>query len=305
MLAHAERVAHIPLKLLGFRSRFVKTSAGRIHALTLRGTGAGAPLVLLHGYSAAALHYVPLIRRLRPLVRKIVAVDLPAHGLSDNPCGPLERRQLAAGLIEALDGLLGEPAIVFGNSLGGLAAIHYALARPECIAGLVLCSPGGAAMDEAELARFRETFALSSHADALAFIDKLLPPWSRLRHLFAWGLRQKFNRPVMRAILETMSPSDLLRPQELRGLPSPTLLLWGTKDEILPPSHREFFRRHKPAHARFEEPEGFSHSPYIENAEALTERLAAFVREVERDRAAAAAVVATAEAAPSGERRAG
>jgi pimeloyl-ACP methyl ester carboxylesterase len=284
LLAQAERVAHIPLRLLGFRSRFLKTSAGRIHALTSSGTGAGPPLVLLHGYSAAALHYVPLIRRLRPLVRKIIAVDLPAHGLSDSPRGPLERRQLAAGLIEALDGLLGEPAIVFGNSLGGLAAIHYALARPECIAGLVLCSPAGAAMSEAELVRLRASFAIGSHKEALAFVDKLLPPGSAMRHLFAWGLRQKFNHPVMRAILETLRPADLLRPQELRALPAPTLLLWGTKDVILPAASREFFRRHKPAHARFEEPEGFSHSPYIENAEALTERLAEFVREVQRQR---------------------
>jgi pimeloyl-ACP methyl ester carboxylesterase len=286
LLAHAERVAHIPLQILGFRSRFVKTSAGRVHALTLRGTGPGAPLVLLHGYSAAALHYVPLIRRLRPLVRRIIAVDLPAHGLSDCPRGPLERRLLSAGLIEALDGLLGEPAIVFGNSLGGLAAIHYSLARPECVAGLVLCSPAGAAMNEGELQRLRASFAIGSHKEALAFVDKLLPPGSRLRHPFAWGLRQKFNQPVMRAILESMCPNDLLRPHELRALPAPTLLLWGTRDDILPSSHREFFRRHKPAHARFEEPEGFSHSPYIENAAALTERLAAFVEEVERERAA-------------------
>jgi pimeloyl-ACP methyl ester carboxylesterase len=280
LLAHLERAAHIPLKLVGFRSRFVSTSAGRIHALTVAGTGSGLPMVLLHGYSAAALHYVPLMMRLRPFVSEIVAVDLPAHGLSDAPRAPLAARALRTGLAEALDTLLAEPVVIFGNSMGGLGAIRYALMRPRAVAGLILCSPAGAAMDETELERLRASFAVRSHADALAFTDRLLPPGSRMRELVAWGIRQKFNRPAMRALLESMRPSDCLRPHELRALATPTLTLWGTRDEILPRAHREFFRRHLPAHARFEEPASFSHSPYLENAPALTARMVAFLNEL-------------------------
>lgn len=46
-------------------------------------------------------------------------------------------------MTEALDALLPEPAIVCGNSLGGAVALHYALARPEKVLGLVLLSPAG------------------------------------------------------------------------------------------------------------------------------------------------------------------
>jgi pyruvate dehydrogenase E2 component (dihydrolipoamide acetyltransferase) len=240
-------------------------------------------MVLLHGYSAAAIHYLPLIRRIRPLTRRIIAVDLPAHGLSDSPRAPLQGKALRSGLIEALDSLLIEPAVLFGNSMGGLGAIHYALARPERVAGLVLCSPAGAPMNETELVDFHASFRIRSHVDALDFTDRLLPRGASLRHPVAWSIRQKFNRPAMRALLESLRPSDCLRPDEFRSLQPPMLVIWGTQDHILPRYHVEFFRRHKPLHAHFEEPEGFSHSPYLENAPALTARLATFLADLERE----------------------
>jgi pimeloyl-ACP methyl ester carboxylesterase len=286
LLSRLERLAHLPLRIAGYRSRFVPTAVGRIHALSVEGAGPGPTLVLLHGYTAAALHYVPLIRRLRPLVRHVLALDLPAHGLSDDPHASLDGHALRIGLLGALDALLVEPAVFFGNSMGGLAAIHYALARAEQVEGLVLCSPAGAAMEPSELERFRASFHVRTHADALAFTDRLLPPGSSLRHPVAWGIREKFNRPAMRALLDSMRPSDLLRPEELGALTPPTLVLWGQRDRILPSDHREFFRRHRPAHAHFEEPEDFSHSPYLENAPALTARLARFFDQLRRDRRA-------------------
>jgi len=290
LLARLERFAHLPLRAAGFRSRFVATSVGRIHALDVDGRGDGPPLVLLHGYSAAAIHYAPLIRRLRPLAPRLLAVDLPAHGLSDDPRPPLDGAALRAGLLEALDGLLGDlgGAVLFGNSMGGLAAIRYALARPHRVRGLLLCSPAGAAMDERELAAFRDSLRVATHADALAFTDRLLPPGSRMRHPIAWGVRQKFARPAMRLLLESLRPSDLLRPDELRTLAPPTLVIWGGRDRILPEAHREFFRAHRPAHAAFEEPADFSHSPYLENAPALTARIARFLDGIAAAPAAAA-----------------
>jgi pimeloyl-ACP methyl ester carboxylesterase len=144
-------------------------------------------------------------------------------------------------------------------------------------------------MDQPELDQFREAFRVTSHADALAFTDRLLPPGNKLRHAVAWGIRQKFTRPAMRALLDSLRPSDLLRAEELAALRPPTLIIWGKEDHILPRAHRDFFHRHRPAHARFEEPDGFSHSPYLENAPALTARLARFFDELKQPAAAALA----------------
>lgn len=279
--APTDRAARALLRLGGFRSRHVATSVGRVHALEASGIGGGAPLVLLHGFGAAGADFGPLLLHLRSAFRRVVAPDLPAHGFSDAPHGGMRKEALERGLVESLDALIDEPAIVFGNSMGGIGAIRYALARPERVAALVLCSPGGAAMTDAQLRAFVRTFRLETHAEALAFIDRLLARRSRLRHLFAWGVRHRFGRPEMRELLDSVSSSDLLTPAQLRSLSMPVLLLWGRAERILPSTHYGFFRRHLPHHARIETPRDFGHSPFLDDARALADRIIAFADTLE------------------------
>jgi pimeloyl-ACP methyl ester carboxylesterase len=204
---------------------------------------------------------------------------MPAHGFSDRP-SELHPARLKHALVEAMDATLDEPAVVFGNSMGGIAAVHYALARPERVRGLILCSPSGAMMNEEELRRFFGTFALDTHGKALAFVDRLFARKNRMRHVFAWGVRTQFGDPEVRKLLSSTSPEDLLTPAQLASLRVPVLLLWGRDERILPRHHLEFFRRHLPPHARIEEPEGFGHAPYLDDASAVARRILAFTSEV-------------------------
>jgi pimeloyl-ACP methyl ester carboxylesterase len=280
--ATTDRVTRALLQLRGYRSRHVRTSVGRVHALEASGSGPRSTLVLLHGFGAAAADFGTLLLHVRPAFRRIVVPDLPAHGFSDSPVAGMRGDALERGLVESLDALLDEPAVVFGNSMGGVGAIRYALARPERVAGLVLCSPGGAAMSDEQLRAFVRTFRLETHADAVAFIDRLLARPSRLRHLLAWGVRRRFGRPAMRELLASVSSSDLLRPEQLRSLSMPVLLLWGRSERILPSTHYRFFRRHLPRHARVETPPDFGHSPFLDDPRALAHHLAAFVESLDR-----------------------
>src|SRR5688572_5865718 len=180
--------------MAGHRSRWVRTDVGRVHLLDIRGRGDLPPVVILHGFSAAGAHYFPLIFRLERYVQRIIAPDLPAHGLSEIP-EDLGGGAIRHGLFEALDHVINRPAVVVGNSMGGLAAIHYARTRPEKVRGLVLISPAGARSSTAEVDQIRSAFAVPSHAAALDFVDKLFPHGNRLRHLYALGVRSKFRRP--------------------------------------------------------------------------------------------------------------
>lgn len=264
----------------GYRSRYVPTNAGRVHVLDARGQGPLPPVVLLHGLSSAGVHLLPLLRRLRGHVRRVVAPDLLAHGFSDSP--PVMRSELMkSALVDALDDVIDEPSVVYGNSMGGLAAVHYALARPARVRALVLSSPGGAAMDEAELRRFARGFSMATHDDALRFVDRVLARKSRFRQLLAWGVRRQFRDPRVRALLSALAPADLLRPEQLAALSMPVLLVWGRDERILPRAHYEFFRRHLPGDARIEQPEGFGHAPYLDDAGAVARQILAFVAEVD------------------------
>jgi pimeloyl-ACP methyl ester carboxylesterase len=268
----------------GYRSRSLSTSVGEVHVLEAEGRGPLPTLVLLHGFSSAGVHYFPLLHLLRRRVRRIVLPDLPAHGFSSTPRGGVRGETLLGGLTEALDRVIDEPAILFGNSLGGVAAIRYALARPERVRGLILCSPTGAAMDEAEIARFSELFRIDSHGDALEFVDRVMSKSGPMRQLLAWGLRRKFQNPEMRELIASITPADMLDPAELRTLRPPTLLLWGREERLLPSSQLEFFRKNLPPSARIEEPFGVGHTPYLEDPARLARDILRFAEEVTRSR---------------------
>jgi pimeloyl-ACP methyl ester carboxylesterase len=292
-----ERLAHISLHLIGYQSRMIPTSVGRVHVLDGRGDGTLPTVVLLHGFSAAAIHYATLMRRLRPHVRRIVVPDFPAHGRSATP-KRLTPATIRQGLFEALDTVLenDEPAVFFGNSMGGHAALIYADTRPERVAGMMLVSPGGGPLQPAEMATFARRFTVDNHAEALQFVDRLFARNVPLRQLVAWGLRQKLGAPKMRALLASLTTDDLLDPSDLRRIAVPTLVLWGRADTILPSEHREFFRQNLPSDARLEEPDGYGHSPYLDAPREVGQRLLAFAADVDgarkKGRRPAAAIVA-------------
>jgi pimeloyl-ACP methyl ester carboxylesterase len=251
-----------------------------VHVLETDGRGTLPTLVLLHGFSSAGVHYFPLLHLLRRRFRRIVLPDLPAHGFSASPRGGVRGETLLDGLTEALDAVLDEPAMLFGNSLGGVAAIRYALARPSRIRGLILCSPTGAAMDAEEIARFSALFRIDSHGAALDFVDRVMSTRGPMRQLLAWGLRRKFQNPEMRALIASIKPEDMLDPEELHTLRPPTLLLWGRDERLLPTSHLEFFRQHLPPQTRIEEPLGFGHTPYLEDPARLARDIIRFSEDV-------------------------
>jgi pimeloyl-ACP methyl ester carboxylesterase len=268
------------LRWQGCRSHWIDTSVGRMHVLEVPGSGRLPPLVLLHGLASAGVHYFPLLTRLRQCSRRLLVPDLPAHGWSDAPAERLHARILQQGVIEALDALVDEPVVVFGNSIGGGVAIHYGLARPQAVLGLVLCSPAGTAMHPGELRRLRRLFRVRDQTAALSFVDRLLARRHPLRQLLAWELRRTLGREVLRELLASIQPGDLLEPEQLQALKAPVLLIWGGAERILPRSQLLFLRKHLPGLVRVEEPGHFGHSPYLEDPAALAQSIQGFLEEM-------------------------
>ncbi len=284
MMTVPERIARRVLNAQGLASRFIATRAGRLHVLDGAGSGHLPPIVLLHGLSANAICYGGLLRKLAPFTRRVIAPDMPAHGFSDAPAAGLDDAVLLGSMTDVLDRVLaetGEPAIVLGNSMGGIAAIRYAQTRPDRVAGLVLVSPGGAPMPAPELEQFLRRFHINTHADALAFVDDIFSNGAGiLRHALAHGVRQRFTHPQLRRLLAGVTPAQMLTSQDLADLTMPTLLVWGREERILPPSHLEFFRNNLPEHATIEEWPNFGHVGFLEQPTALCNRVLEFARGV-------------------------
>ena len=108
-------------------------------ALTARvlETGAGDPILLLHGSGMSAPTWAPLLPHLRD--RRIHAFDLPGFGLSDphDYAGRPLRRHAVAQVGSMLDALGLERATIAGTSLGAMWALCMALERPERVRSVV------------------------------------------------------------------------------------------------------------------------------------------------------------------------
>ena len=98
---------------------------------------------------------------------------MPGHGSSDTPRA-FDIAKCIDGVCEALDETLDEPAIVFGNSLGGFTALRFALSRPHRVRGLFLASPAGAPSSPEEIDAQLRTLRVETHADAVRFIETIL-----------------------------------------------------------------------------------------------------------------------------------
>lgn len=262
-----ERGLYLALQQAGMRSSRVHTPQGTLHLLRSEGQGHGPDLVFLHGLSANAPElsrvYLPLRRR----AGRILALDLPGHGLSEAPAEGMLGGPMFAMLSAALDKLLdpARPAVLVGNSLGGLCAIRYALHAPERVAGLFLSSPGGAAMPEESFRPFVERFRNQQLPATRDFVSDLfghaLP--GPLHWLCTEMARFRFGKPPIQAMLDQLATADLLSADELGRLQAPAWIVWGQSD-FIQPGQLDFFKAHAPAQIRILEPPGFSHCPFLE-----------------------------------------
>lgn len=266
MVGWLEHGARHLLRAFGYDSRWIDTPVGPVHTLSRAGAGTLPPVVLVHGLGAAALHWVPLMRALRPHVSRVVAIDLPGHGFSFRP-PELSEEVLTEGVLAALDAVHQEPGVIVGNSLGGLATVRYALARPERTVGTVLLSPAGAPMTDEEFASVRQLFDVRTRAQARAFFARLLarPAGGPVGWFVEGRTLQVFADPALHGLLAAANHHELLTVDEIGRLPPRTTLVWGKSDGILPGSGVPFWRRTLPAGARIEEPEGIGHSPHLDD----------------------------------------
>src|SRR5215472_15545126 len=110
---------------------------GPVHYLD--GGGGGQPLVCVHGLSGSALNWMAV----SPVLAErhhVLALDL--RGFGRTPLGPGTRLHDNHRLLDLfLRRVVGRPAVVVGNSMGGLLAVLQAAAAPETVSSLVLVDP--------------------------------------------------------------------------------------------------------------------------------------------------------------------
>jgi pimeloyl-ACP methyl ester carboxylesterase len=110
----------------------VKANGAAFHVAR---TGAGKPLLLLHGWPEYWLTWGPVMTRLSDRFA-LIAPDLRGFGDSDKPDGPYGPEQHTDDILALMDALGIERAGVVGHDVGGAVMQPLARKAPARIAGL-------------------------------------------------------------------------------------------------------------------------------------------------------------------------
>jgi pimeloyl-ACP methyl ester carboxylesterase len=202
------------------------------------------PIVLLHGFQAGADIWYPHAFPALSARRHVVALDLPGFAYSGK-LDSYSTEAYANFLHSFLDTLGYDQVDLVGHSMGGQIAVATAAAYLERVRRLVLVSSAGLPRTESPIA------ALALLTDRSTFHLRLYPTVIRL------ATRVRAGRACMNMV-RTDSVYGLLS-----DLPMPTLVVWGSRDRLVPLEHATIFARAIP-HARLAIMRGCGHMPFYQ-----------------------------------------
>jgi len=208
-----------------FREGFVEADGFRIRYMA---AGQGAVLVHLHG--AGGMRLTPghdLLTR----QHRVIAFEMPGFGSSPENTRTRTMPELA-GTMSAAVGKLGiEKFNLMGTSFGGKVALWVAMQQPERVEGLVLEAPaairpaGSEPLSGPPQEIARRLYAHPERLGSLPVSDPAIQAKTR-------ALVARLRGPDRDADLET----------QMGRLPTPTLVLFGTLDRVIPPEMGRFYR---------------------------------------------------------------
>ena len=287
-------------------SRFIDLD-GPVHVADFGGRG--TPIVLVHGLGGSHVNWMAVGERLAERGR-VLAPDLVGFGRT-----PLAGRSSDVGANRALldrflDASCNEPAVLVGNSMGGLIALMEASLRPDKVAALVLVGPAQprpllAAADWLVVATFAayampmvgETFVrwrtrllgpegMVRQTLALCCVDaNRVPPEVFAAHValakeraaaMPWAA-EAFLGAARSVVARTIRPgwfSELVR-----AVKAPTLLLQGDADRLVPLAASRALAESRPDW-RLEVLPGIGHVPQLEAPDRFVELVGAWLDEM-------------------------
>jgi pimeloyl-ACP methyl ester carboxylesterase len=238
----------------GVEHRFVEVAGVRVHVAE---AGAGAPLLLVHGWPQHWYEWRGLVAELAG-ERRLIMPDLRGFGWSDVPPGPIEPEVFVRDLVALLDALgLGQVDVV-GHDWGGYSSLLLSARHPERVRRLLAVSapsPWLKVTPRLALESWRAWYAVLFAAGLMQRDDGRLAAWFMRREgipphdveVFAARLREppratattRLYRGYLRSLGATARGKATAEPRST----VPTLLLIGARDRAVGPKLATGFER--------------------------------------------------------------
>lgn len=242
----------------------------------LRG-GQGSPIVLLHGMRS--LTAASLFPALLATYSSVLAPSCPGFGGSKRPKDLDTIYDLVHLQRAVLDAVPGDNITLVGLSFGGWLAAEVAAAGHPRLARLVLVDPVGIKIGDRETADIVDVFNRSPNEVRRAAWhdpDRFAPDFDEMEDEDIIRHARDWEALCLYAWHPYMYNPQLNR--WLGRIAVPTLVVWGESDGIVTPAYGRAFAGLIPG-ARFETIAGAGHHPEVEQPEALSQRIAPFMRE--------------------------
>ena len=189
--------------------------------------GEGEPLILVHGLSASTLWWR---RNIAALARqyRVYLLDLPGFGSMRRLYYRFVLDDMADWLLAWMEAMDIAGAYLVGHSMGGYICLHVAARRPEKVRRLVLVAPAG----------------LPHRKSIFGYIFPLTLAVYYATPLF---LPILFYDSLRTGPFTFLSATRNLLRQDLRNtlksIITPTLLIWGINDALVPATFAAVFRQ--------------------------------------------------------------
>jgi pimeloyl-ACP methyl ester carboxylesterase len=240
---------------------------GNLHYVYLEG-GQGEPLILLHGFGANKDNFIRVARFLTPHYRVIIP-DHIGFGESSHPQDASYSPGVQAARIRTLAQALGITKLhLGGSSMGGHISIMYAALFPNEVKSLWLIDPGG--IWSAPPCEFRKMTAkgqnplMARNEDEFAKIFAFVmadPPFIPRPILNVMARERIVNYELENRIMKELT--DDSAENYVKGLTTPTLIIFGDKDRAINPATADILHKLMP-HSEVIMMKGLGHLPMIE-----------------------------------------
>lgn len=245
-----------------------------------RTSGDGPAVVLLHGFLESLEIWEDFSSELQRDF-KVISIDLPGHGFSENLCEIHGMDLMADVVYEVLMLNKINRCVMVGHSMGGYVTMAFASKYAPMLAGICLFHSGALAdTDEAKANRDRtvEIVKKSHHHFISQFIPELFTPANRekfadrISELQAEA-RQTSPEAIIAALLGMKQRNSHL--QTLLTCGCPVFFISGKQDPRIP-IDKTLSQSALPAHAEVLLLDGCGHMGYIEAAETTLKALKFF-----------------------------
>lgn len=224
-------------------------------------------LVLVHGLGASAERWNNVIPNLAKYYHVIVP-DLIGFGYSDKPIVDYTTDFFSTFLGKFFDALEIKRPNVIGSSLGGQITALFASTNPNIIKKLILVSPSGVMKQSTPaLDAYIMAALYPNEQSAKNAFEMMESSGNEVDDEIIHGFIERMQLP--NAKLAFMSTVLGLKNSEtittkLHTIHSPTLIIWGSKDPVIPIQYAESFVS-SIKDCKFYRMDDCGHTPYVQD----------------------------------------